>query len=73
MRKKGGAPCEEADLVALSSAGNLVLEVVDGVAGRVGGKVADEVLVVLRLGRLLDDDLLVVVRELEGDVLDLYE
>ena len=64
-------PCVEAELVPLALCSLLVLKVVDGVTTAVGGKVGDKVVVVLRVGRLLDEDLLVVVGELEDDVLEL--
>lgn len=76
-----GGPGEEGNLVALTLArGKAVLEVVDGVAGALANSTAlglglgvDQLLaevVIVLIGRgLLDDDLLVVVRELVDDVL----
>lgn len=65
------APGVEAELVPLALA-LLVLKVVDGVSRRVGRQVTDKVVVRRRLRRLFDLDLLVVVRELEDNVLELY-
>lgn len=64
-------PRVEYQLVPLPPALLLKLEIVHGPAGVLLGKIAEEVIVRIRLGDLVDDDLRVVVVELEDDVLGL--
>lgn len=62
------SPLNEDELVALALAGELVLEVVHGPPALLLGEVGDELLKVARLGRLEDNDALLVVRDAVDDV-----
>ena len=64
-------PRVEYQLVPLPPALLLKLKIVHGPARVLLGKIAEEVIVRIRLGDLVDDDLRVVVVELEDDVLGL--